>query len=255
MNSQSVPNLTIGPLRREDIDAVAFDLDGTLVDSAPDIRRALNLALEEAGLARFDLDTVRAWIGDGPDALVRAALVRQGLGGDAALHARLRTTFDAATLAAPLACGHVFEGIAGLVAGLRRTLPMAVVTNKPTRLARAVLDAAGLLPAMAWVHGADTAAARKPAPVLLQAAACQLGVSPARLLMVGDGAADLLAAHAAGAPAALVAWGYGGHAAGEAIAAATLPCWRIATPQQLLLALTLRTGRHREDEEERTTSR
>ena len=63
MNSQSVPNLTIGPLRREDIDAVAFDLDGTLVDSAPDIRDALNLSLEEAGLARFDLDTVRAWIG------------------------------------------------------------------------------------------------------------------------------------------------------------------------------------------------
>lgn len=63
------------------IDAIAFDLDGTLVDSAPDIRQALNFALDEAGLACFELDTVRAWIGDGPDALILQALREHGLGG------------------------------------------------------------------------------------------------------------------------------------------------------------------------------
>lgn len=131
------------------IDAIAFDLDGTLVDSAPDIRQALNFALDEAGLACFELDTVRAWIGDGPDALILQALREHGLGGSEALRGRLRKSFDAATLAAPLKFGSVFEGIAALVSGLRRTLPMVVVTNKPTPLARAVLDAAGLLPAMA----------------------------------------------------------------------------------------------------------
>jgi phosphoglycolate phosphatase len=231
------------------IDAIAFDLDGTLVDSAPDIREALNTALRHEGLARFDLDTVRAWIGDGPDALILQALRRQGVAGDEALRLRLRHAFDAATLEAPLRSGGVFEGIAELVAGLRRTLPMVVVTNKPTPLARAVLDAAGLLPAMARVYGADTAALRKPAPLLLQAAARQLGVAPARLLMVGDGPADLLAAHAAGCPAALVAWGYGGHAA----AAGAAPAWRVATPQQLLLAV--RDSRPVRRNEEATTTR
>lgn len=216
------------------IDAIAFDLDGTLVDSAPDIQQALNAALESEGLARFELDTVRTWIGDGPDALIRRALEQHAIDANDALHARLRRTFDAATLAAPLECGHVFEGIAALVAGLRRMLPMVVVTNKPTPLARAVLEAAGLLRAMAGVYGADTAAQRKPAPLLLQAAARQLGVEPARLLMVGDGPADLLAAQAAGSPAALVAWGYGGDAAESA--AAQVPAWRVATPQQLLAA-------------------
>ncbi|MDR6855115.1 HAD-IA family hydrolase [Variovorax guangxiensis] len=214
-----------------EIDAIAFDLDGTLVDSAPDIRHALNAALEEAGLPHFDLDTVRAWIGDGPDALIACALCGHGLDADEAARARLRKAFDAATLAAPLQSGSVFHGIAELVAGLARRLPLVVVTNKPTPLARAVLDAAGLLPFLSAVHGADAAAQRKPAPFLLRAAAHRLGVAPERLLMVGDGPADVLAARAAGCPAALVAWGYGECAA----AAAAAPAWRLATPQQLLL--------------------
>ncbi|MDR6536493.1 HAD-IA family hydrolase [Variovorax soli] len=214
------------------IEAIAFDLDGTLVDSAPDIRHALNAALEDAGLEHFDLDTVRAWIGDGPDALIAQALCRHGIDAGDDARARLRQAFDAHTLAAPLRSGRVFDGIAELFAGLRRRLPMVVVTNKPTPLARAVLDAAGLLPFLAGVHGADTVAQRKPSPSLLRAAADRLGVASARLLMVGDALPDLLAAEAAGCPAALVAWGYGGHAAANAMPRA----WRLATPQQLLLS-------------------
>jgi phosphoglycolate phosphatase len=217
------------------IEAIAFDLDGTLVDSAPDIQQALNAALDAEGLARFELATVRAWIGDGPDVLISSALARHAVRADAALRSRLRSRFDAATLAAPLKFGHVFEGIAALVAGLAALLPMVVVTNKPTPLARAVLQAAGLLPAMAAVYGADTTAQRKPAPVLLQAAAQQLGLAPTRLLMVGDGPADLWAAQAAGVPAALVGWGYGGEAAETA--AAQMGAWRVGSPQQLLAAV------------------
>ncbi|VTU31108.1 Phosphoglycolate phosphatase [Variovorax sp. PBL-H6] len=215
------------------IEAIAFDLDGTLVDSAPDIRHALNAALEAAGLAHFDLDTVRAWIGDGPDALIAQALCRHEIDPDEAMHAQLRKTFDAYTLAAPLQSGGVFHGIAELVAGLARRLPMVVVTNKPTALARAVLRAAGLLPCLSGVHGADAADQRKPAPFLLLAAAQRLGVAPERLLMVGDAPPDLLAAQAAGCPAALVAWGYGGHAIAKALPPRA---WRVETPQQLLLA-------------------
>ncbi len=216
------------------IDAIAFDLDGTLIDSAPDIAAALDAALLDAGLQRFDLATVRAWVGDGPDALILRALAAQGqANAPAELRGALRRRFDAYTLAAPMARGRVFDGVNALLAGLHQRFPMAVVTNKPSHLARAVLEAAGLGTFMVSVHGADSAELRKPAPGLLLAAAQRLAVSSERLLMVGDGPADMLAAHNARCPAALVAWGYGAHAVPQG-----LQPWRVADPGHLLQALT-----------------
>lgn len=217
---------------RGGVRALAFDLDGTLVDSAPDIGHALNSSLRQAGLGGFDLPRVREWIGDGPDALIDRALAALGAPHDAALHRRLRRGFDQATLASPLAHGKVYDGIAALLRQLHGRWPLAVVTNKPTPLARAVLDAAGLLAHFSSVHGADALVLRKPAPALLQQAARALGVAAHELLMVGDSAADLLAASAAGSPAVWAAWGYGTQA--------TLPQpprWRVDTPQQLLLVI------------------
>lgn len=209
---------------------VAFDLDGTLVDSAPDIQHALNTALTQAGLPQFDLAQVRAWIGDGPDALIARALEQLGLReAEPALRAELRRGFDVATLAAPLAHGSVYPGIQALVLALRGTLPMVVVTNKPTPLARAVLDAAGLLPFMHAVHGGDVPAQRKPAPDLLLAAAQAVTVEAHDLLMVGDSALDLRAAAAARCPAVLAGWGYGSHGVGAE--------WRVETPDALREAL------------------
>lgn len=219
--------------------AVAFDLDGTLVDSAPDIQHALNDALKKEGLQRFDLDLVRGWIGDGPDMLIARALAHQGRAdADAEFRARLRRWFDAATLAAPLAGGTVYPGILDLVAGLRRLLPMVAVTNKPTPLARAVLDAAGVLPFLDGVHGADAPALRKPAPAMLLAASARLGVEPRQMLMVGDSEPDMRSAQAAGCPAMLVTWGYGHEKLGGWPASQ-----RVATPEHLLQALrTARAG-------------
>lgn len=215
------------------IDAIAFDLDGTLVDSAPDIGYALNTALTSAGLRGFDLCAVRAWIGDGPDVLIARALSEQGIAtASPELKSRLRGDFDVATLAAPLKYGTVYGGIAELIAGLRGVVPMAVIPNKPTALARAVLEAAQLLRFMAGVHGADTAALRKPDPAMLLAAAARWSLPASRVLMVGDGPADVQAADAAGCPCALVAWGYGS----DAIPAHLNP-WRVETPQQLLHSL------------------
>lgn len=213
--------------------AIAFDLDGTLVDSAPDIQHALNSALKKAGLERFDLDQVRSWIGDGPDMLIGRALAHIGLDeADHDLRVRLRRWFDVATLAAPLSHGSVYPGILALVEGLRGRLPMTVVTNKPTPLARAVLDSAGLLGAMHAVHGGDLPAQRKPAPDLLLAVAQRLGLRAHDLLMVGDSALDLAAARAAHCPAALAAWGYGAHAVDT-----SLVSLRLQAPGELLEAL------------------
>lgn len=216
--------------------ALCFDLDGTLVDSAAGIALALNAALAEAALPPFDVATVRGWIGDGPDALIVRALDACGLHDLPVLAARLRLRFDAATLDTPSAQGAAYPGIDALLARLGGRYPMAVVTNKPTPLARAVLDAAGLLGHFAQVHGADAPAQRKPAPLLIQQAARRFGVSAASVLMVGDGPADLAAASAAGSQAAWAAWGYG--------PAPAAGVWRLDAPADLLARLPVRTPIH-----------
>jgi phosphoglycolate phosphatase len=201
----------VAPVQRgpEAIRAIAFDLDGTLIDTAPDIDAALNSALHSAGLPGVRLAETRTWIGDGPQRLIERALAHLQVAPTDTLRADLRAAFDAHTLAEPMRLGRVFEGIAPLLARWHGVRPMAVVTNKPTVLSRRVLEAAGLLPYFGAVCGADTLQQRKPAPTLLVEAAALLRVPIGSLLMVGDSVNDLRSAQAAGCPAAWVAWGYG----------------------------------------------
>lgn len=215
------------------IEAVVFDLDGTLIDSAADIAHALNEALAWGGLRGFDLATVRGWIGNGPNALIANALKSQGADSDdLALRARLHERFIEASHAAPFEHGVIYPGIVDMLGELHGRLPMAVVTNKPTPLARVVVEAAGLGPYLRQVLGADTPQQRKPAPLNLQTTARALGLEVSSLLMVGDAPPDILAAQAAGCASALVSWGYGAHAV-----AATLQPWRLDQPNQLSAGL------------------
>ncbi|MEJ8815658.1 HAD-IA family hydrolase [Variovorax ureilyticus] len=217
------------------IRAIAFDLDGTLVDSAGGVANALNAALADATLAPFDVATVRGWIGDGPDALIARALRASDLPElrVAGLMGRVRRGFDAATLEAPFAHCSIFEGIEALLEDLAPSLPLAVVTNKPTVLARAVLEGAGLLHRFSSVHGADMATQRKPSPWLIEQAARALAAKPADMLMVGDASTDMQAALAAGCKGAWAAWGYGQPASGPAAV-----CWHLDTPADLIALLT-----------------
>jgi len=221
-------------------DAIAFDLDGTLIDSVGGVAHALNAALADEGLpGAFGLDTVRGWIGDGPDASIARALATPQLAAvnTYELAARLRRGFDAATLRAPMAGSRVFDGIHAAVAELATQRPLVVITNKPTTLARAVLQEAGLLRFFEAVHGADTPQQRKPSPLLLRQAASALGVAPGRVLMVGDAAVDIAAALAAGSAAAWAGWGYG-----QAPAPSAVHVWRLATPHELLRRLAMPVG-------------
>lgn len=215
--------------------AIAFDLDGTLVDSAGGIALALNTALREADLPCFDLQRVRGWIGQGPDVLIERALSAIDLQ-DVDLERlsdRLRCDFDAVTLRRPFADSSVYAGVEDLLKQFGRDhVPLAVVTNKPTDLARAVLEGAGLLGHFAAVHGADTAALRKPSPLLIEQAAQVLGTHPRHMLMVGDAATDCQAARAAGCRAAWAGWGYG-LLGSEPVG----PVWRLERPADLLVRM------------------
>jgi len=217
-------------------DAIAFDLDGTLIDSAGGVAHALNAALAQEGMPSFALDTVRGWIGDGPDALIARALATPELASfdSYELAARLRRGFDAATLRSPMAGSRVFDGIAATLDEIAQQRPLIVITNKPTPLSRAVLHAAGLLRFFEALHLADMPLQRKPSPLLLRQAASAVGVATGRVLMVGDAAVDIAAALAAGCPAAWAGWGYG-HMPADAPA----EVWRLARPHELLLRLAM----------------
>ncbi len=219
--------MQLGPHR---IEAIAFDLDGTLIDSAPDIHAALAAAFADAGLPPPPLASVRGWIGDGPDRLIAQALADAHISA-VGLPEQLRLAFDRYTLAAPLAHGGAYAGVPELLAGLHGRLPLVVISNKPSHLGRAVLEAAGLLARFEFVQGADTPEMRKPAPGMLLAAAHRLDVPRGGLAMVGDGPADLGAAEQAGCPAVWASWGYG---AIEGVR------WRADAPGDVLSLLTTR---------------
>lgn len=182
-----------------------FDLDGTLVDSAPDICTALGLTLRERGLPAPDVATTRRLVGEGQRVLIERALLWAG--GDVAQLEEFLPRFRAHYSEHLCEKTVMYPGVEQVLAALPR--PRAVATNKPGAWARRLIESLGLGPSFEWVLGEDDVGARKPDPRLLLHI-CQLaGVPPAQALMVGDSRIDLRAAEAAGTDAALCTWGYG----------------------------------------------
>jgi N-acetyl-D-muramate 6-phosphate phosphatase len=189
--------------------AVLFDLDGTLADTAGDLGGALNALRVARGLAPLPLDTLRPYASAGARGLIGVGLDIHP-GHDE--YETLRLAFLDAYVACLADTTCLFEGVAELLDQLEaRGLKWGVVTNKPHRFTVPVMEGLGLMGRAGTVISGDTTAHAKPHPLPLLKACEELGVSPARSLYVGDDLRDIQAAQAAGMPSAAAAWGYIGH--------------------------------------------
>lgn len=191
-------------------EAIIFDLDGTLIDSLPDLGGALNALLAENGLAPRPFTLIRDMIGHGTRKLVERGFASHGVALDAAaLDVRTDRFMQLYT---PRAAREtkLFPAVAETVMALAETgVPLAVCTNKPTRVSVEILLRLGLIDGLqAIVGGGFEGLPGKPDPALLIRTAELLGVAPKRALLVGDSAADVGAARAAGMPVLVLAYGY-----------------------------------------------
>lgn len=194
------------------IRAVLFDLDGTLVDTLPDIAAAVNAALAELGLRALDRTHIATLIGNGPRVLSRRALEAQ----------ETLTVMERERLVEPLLAGyaHCYASqlgklgriFPGTLEGLRelsaRGFKLGVVTNALQHLAEGVLARFDIAPHLQLVLGGDRVARQKPHPEPLWQACSELGVTPQEALMVGDSVNDVTAARAAGCAIVCVPHGY-----------------------------------------------
>jgi phosphoglycolate phosphatase len=188
---------------------VVFDLDGTLIDSAADIRRALNLTLAAEGLPGIELDAVRLMIGRGPEVLLRRALGHLKEPSESARVERLTAAFrhhyteqgHDQTVLLPGAT----ECLQSLTAA---RISLAVCSNKPTLNCVQVLEDLGVARHFAVIQGSGDGLPLKPDPAPLEAIIDELGASAQRTLYIGDSETDIATARAAAVPVVLVSGGY-----------------------------------------------
>ncbi|MCK5932267.1 MAG: phosphoglycolate phosphatase [Fulvimarina manganoxydans] len=196
--------------------AVLFDLDGTLIDSAPDIREALNETLAMEGVAPFDLQTVKHLVGGGVQVLIERAFRRRGLPLSPEDCERIAARFVATYEPRSTRLTDLTPGAREAVDGVKALgAKTGVVTNKPEAATRAILAHYGLADPMDIVIGGDAGPKKKPAPDLLLLAANQLGLDPTECLFVGDSENDVEAAKAAVMPVAALENGYTALAASD----------------------------------------
>ncbi|MGF6742701.1 phosphoglycolate phosphatase [Paraburkholderia atlantica] len=189
--------------------AVLIDLDGTMVDTAPDIVAATGLMLEDFGAAPLPFDMVTGFIGNGVRRLVRRSLDAAGLGGHVELE-HAQSVFERHYAVTNAELGRVYPGVmTGLRALRQHGYRCACVTNKPRALAAALLDKTGLAAYLDGLVAGDTVASMKPSPEPLWHACRLLDAEPERCVLVGDSSVDVAAARAAGLPVFIVSYGYG----------------------------------------------
>src|SRR5262245_54211877 len=196
------------------VDLVIFDLDGTLVDTAPDIAGALGAALAEAGVAAPPVAVVKELVGDGARVLIARALTLAGVDRDVdALLARFLAYYRNHVSDRSAVYDGVKEALEALASA---GVAGAVVTNKPGDIARRLLADLGLGGRFRAVVGDGDGYPRKPDAAAANAVMALAGTRPERTAVVGDGVPDVRMARAARARAIAATWGY---AAAEKLAA------------------------------------
>jgi len=191
--------------------AVLFDLDGTLIDSAPDLAGAGNDMRVARGLAPYPFEHFRAMVGSGARGMVARAF---GVGPSEEGYLALRDEFLNRYEARMTQATRVFDSMLPVLDAFdARALPWGIVTNKATRFADPLARTLGLWPRAAALVCGDTTAHAKPHPEPLLEAARRLGVDAAACLYVGDDLRDVEAGRAAGMTTVAVHWGYLGEGA------------------------------------------
>ena len=201
-------------------DAYLFDLDGTLVDTAPDLMGGLNVCLTEHGYAAVDEELTRRWVGHGVAKMIEQALVHQGIEEPPAhvaksMFDRFLEHYDAhiADESAP------YPGVRETLSSLGRRAGLGVVTNKVSHLTTRLLDALDLASPFGIVVCRDTIDVPKPAADPALHACRALDADPGRTLFVGDSITDVQCARAAGCDVVCVRYGYTGGIAPEDLGA------------------------------------
>jgi phosphoglycolate phosphatase len=195
-------------------DLVMFDLDGTLIETAPEIADATNDTLAQFGLPAVTQQQVNDWIGHGTQTLlVQALAATQGISQEAV---RAAASFADISFAFVqhygLRCGtrsHLYPYVREVLHILKgQGVKLAVVTNKEKRYTQVVLDAHQLAPLFDRVISGDTFTTKKPTPVGIEACLSQFGVARERALFVGDSSIDVATARNAGVPVWVLPYGY-----------------------------------------------
>jgi phosphoglycolate phosphatase len=197
---------------------IVFDLDGTLIDSAPDLQALLEPTLRTGGRPPLSIEETRQCIGWGMVKLVERAFALTGPPLDPESHDAVIAEFKARYEATDPSRTRVYPGVAETLALLQAGHRIGLCTNKPARATERVLAALGLADFFHGISGGDSLAFRKPDPRHLLDAIRRAGGLAERAVMVGDSETDIEVGRAAGVPIIAVAYGYA-HGAPEALGA------------------------------------
>ncbi|WP_300174976.1 phosphoglycolate phosphatase [uncultured Aliivibrio sp.] len=196
----------------ENIKLIAFDLDGTLLDSVPDLARAVDLAMQDVGYPRVTLEQASHWIGNGADVLVSRALsqsvtVQEGL--DPELIKQARARLDHHYHDGGHKLSHLYLKVKETLEALHQQgYTLALVTNKPAQFVPELLEQHQLAHLFVDVIGGDTFVEKKPNPFALNWLLDKYQLTPSEMLMVGDSRNDIQAAKAAGCRSFGLTYGY-----------------------------------------------
>ena len=197
--------------RFSEVRALIFDLDGTLIDSKLDLALSVNATLAELGRDALPHEQIFSYVGQGAPALIARALGNDASEQDCLTGLEFFIKYYSA---------HKLDNTV-LYPGVRETLdalrdmPMAVLTNKPVRVSRAIIEELGVGERFRFVYGGNSFERKKPDPMGVASILREFGAAPAQAMLVGDSEIDVQTARNAGTWACGVTYGFGSHRLGE----------------------------------------